>query len=99
MLSGVFLQVGFALTSFHLAEASLSAICFFVSLYYCPKISQNVFYNYSHFWYSFSNQLILFSQLENVSNLWNSNCTMYANKQKQDQVSHIQIDHAFYFSI
>ena len=97
---------GFPLTSFHLAEASLSAfwwlytlVCAIVQKYY--EIS--FICNYSPFWYSFCNQPVLFAQLRNVNKLWNNNRTVQLNKRNQNKIKtklrHIQIDDAFYCSI
>ena len=50
-------------------------------------------YNYSHFWYSFSNQPVLFVQLENINKLWNNNRTVHVNERnqtnKQTKKSHV----------
>ena len=81
---------------------------FFVALYSCacscPKISQNFFVcNYSHFWYSFCNQLVLFARLENVSKPWNNSRTVQVKERNQNKSKtksrHIQIDEGFYCSI
>ena len=65
---------GFPLTSFHLAEASLSAFSWLSTLVCVKKYHKMSFiYNYSHFWYSFCNQPALFAQFENVNNLWKNN--------------------------
>ena len=96
----------FLLTSFHLAEASLSAfswlytlVCAVAQKYYeMPFI-----YNYSHFQYSFCNQPVLFAQLENVHKLWNRNRTEHMNERNQNKSKtksrHIQINHVFYWLI
>ena len=90
---------GLALTSFHFAEASLSAFWWLYTLV-CAVVQkyQEMFfiYNYSHFQYSFCNQPILLSQLENINKLWNNNRTMHVkerfkNKNKTKSC-HIQID-------
>ena len=87
---------GFPLTSFHLAEASLSGfswlydpVCAVVQKYReMPFI-----YNYSHFEYSFYNQPVLIAKLENVNKLWNNNYNYTTatertkSKQKQNQVT------------
>ena len=98
---------GFPLTSFHLAEASLSVfLCGFIFL--CVELPKNItrcffIYNYSHLWYSFCNQPVLFAQLENVNKLWTNNRTAQVNERNQNKNKtksrHIQIDHAFYCSI
>ena len=81
---------------------------FFVALYSCacscPKISQNFFVcNYSHFWYSFCNQPVLFARLENVSKPWNNSRTVQVKERNQNKSKtksrHIQIDEGFYCSI
>ena len=66
----------FSLTSFLLAEASLSAfsqlytlVCALVQKYH--EMSFN--YNYPYFQYSFCYQPVLFAQLENGNKLWNNN--------------------------
>ena len=63
---------GLALTSFHFAEASLSAFWWLYTLV-CAVVQkyQEMFfiYNYSHFYYSFGNQPVLFTQLKNVNKL------------------------------
>ena len=83
-------------------------IFFFVALYSCacscPKISQNFFVcNYSHFWYSFCNQPVLFARLENVSKPWNNSRTVQVKERNQNKSKtksrHIQIDEGFYCSI
>ena len=42
-------------------------------------------YNYSHFWYSFCNQPVLFAKLENVSKPWNNSPTVHANERNQNK--------------
>ena len=61
-------------------------------------------YNYLHFKYSFCNQPLSFSQLENVSKLLNNNHTVNVNKRNENKnkikLRHIQIDqllHIFFF--
>ena len=53
--------------------------------------------------YSFCNQPFLFAQLENVNKLWNNNRTVLVNERNQNKNKtksrHIQIVHAFYYSI
>ena len=60
---------GLPLTSFHLAEASLSAF-WWLYTFVCPVFQKyqemSFIYNYSHFYDSFYNQPVLFAQLENV---------------------------------
>ena len=96
---------GLPLTSFHLAEASLSVfLCLYTLLCAVVQNYQMSFiYNYSHFQYSFCNQAVLFAQLENVNKLWNSNRIVHVNKQNQNKNKtnscHIQIGHVFYCSI
>ena len=79
---------GFTLISFHLAETSLSAFswlytlaCAFVQKYY----TMFFIYNYSHFWYSFCYQPVLFAQLENVNKLWNNNRTVHVTERNQNK--------------
>ena len=59
---------GFPLTYCHLAQGSLSAFSLLYTLW-CAVVQKyhkmSFIYNYSHFWYSFCNQPVLFSQLEN----------------------------------
>ena len=94
---------GFPFTSFHLTEASLSAFLWLCALVcaVAQKILRNVFNNYSHFQHSFCNQPTLFAQLKNVNKLQNNNRTVHVNKiiTKENQVSQIQIGHAFYCPI
>ena len=63
---------GFLLTSFHLAEASLSTFSWLYTLV-CAVAQKyhkmSFIYNYSHLQYSFYNQPVLFAQLENVNKL------------------------------
>ena len=63
---------GFLLTSFHLAEASLSTFLWLYTLV-CAVAQKyhkmSFIYNYSHLQYSFYNQPVLFAQLENVNKL------------------------------
>ena len=96
----------FPLTSFHLAEASLSACSWLytvVSAAVQKYHEMSFIYNYSHFQYSFCNQLVLFAQLESVNKLWNNNRTVYVNERYQNKSKtksrHIKIDHPFYCSI
>ena len=97
---------GFRLTSFHLAEASLSAFSWLHTLVRAVGLKyheMSFIYSYSYFQYSFCNQPILFAQLEKVNKLWNSNRTVHVNEPNQNKnktkLCHIQIDHAFYCSI
>ena len=64
---------GFPLTSFHLAEASLSAFSWLYTLV-CAVVQKyhemSFIYNYSHFYWSLCNQLVLFGELENVNKLY-----------------------------
>ena len=97
---------GFPFTSFHLAEALLSDFLWLytlVSALVQKYYEMSFIYNYSHYWYSFSNQPVLFAQFENVNKLWNNNLTMHVNERNQNKSktksSNIQIDHAFYCSI
>ena len=87
---------GFPLISFHLAKTSLD---FKLS---CVQLSK-IIYNYSYFWYSFSNQSVLLAQLENVNKLWNNNRNVYVKEQNQNKSKtksrHIQIEHVLYCSI
>ena len=90
---------GLPLTSFHLAEVSLSAFWWLYTLVYAvvQKYQEMSFiYNYLHFQYSFCNQPVLFAQLKNVNKLWENNCTMHVNKQLKNKNKtksrHIQID-------
>ena len=66
------------LTSFHLAEASLSTflwlytlvcVCVYVCVCVCLYVCVSFIYNYLHFWHSFCNQLVLFAQFESVNKL------------------------------
>ena len=67
---------GFPLTSFHLAEAPLSAFSWHYTLE-CAVVQKyhemSFIFNYSHFWYSFCNQPVLFAKRGNVNKLWNNN--------------------------
>ena len=90
---------GFPLTSFHLAEASLSAFSWLYTLVcvVVQKYHEMYFiYNYSHFYYSFCNQFFLFAQLENVNKLWNNNRTVNVNERNRNKnktkLRNIQID-------
>ena len=53
--------------------------------------------------YSFWNQPFSFAQLENVNKLWKNNLAVHMDKRNQNKYKtksrHIQINHAFYFSI
>ena len=74
---------GFPLTSFLLAEASLSAFSWLHAL--VCAVSQkyhemSFIYNYSHFYCSFRNQSVLFAQFESVNKLWNNNRTVQVNE-------------------
>ena len=79
---------GFPLTSFHLVETSLSAFSWLYALV-CVVVQKyhemSFIYNYSHFWYSFCNQPVLFAQFENVKKLRNNNDTVHVNKQNQNK--------------
>ena len=101
-----FLQVGFRFQyqlinlvwlSFDFFSFSWSfTIRISVVLYFCVQLSKN----YSHFYYSFCNQPVLFAQLENVNKLWKNNRTVHETERNQNKKKtksrHIQIDHAFY---
>ena len=97
---------GLTLTFFHLAEASLSAFSCFYTLV-CAVVQKyhemSFICNYSHFYYSFCNQPVLYGQLENVNKLWNNKRTVHVNERNQNKSKnmshHIQIDHAFYCSL
>ena len=72
----------FLLTSFHLAEASLSAFLWLYTLgcAFVQKYHEMFFiYNYWHYDYWFCNQPVFISQLENVNKLWNNNSTVHVN--------------------
>ena len=90
----------FLLTSFHLAEDSLSAYLWLYTLV-CAVVQK--YHNYSHLWYSFCNQLVLFAQLENVNKLLNNYRAVHVNERDQNKSTtkscHIQVDHRFYRSI
>ena len=69
-------------------------ICFFMDLYSCvcsclKYHKMSFIYNYSRFWYSFCNQPVLFSKLENVSNLWNDNRTVHVNKRNENKKNQV----------
>ena len=88
---------GFPLTSFHLAEVSLSAFLWLCTLV-CVVV-QNITKCFLFIIISdiFSthfkiNLLAIFAQLENVNKLWNNNHTVHVNEQNQ-------IDHMLYCSI
>ena len=91
---------------FHFAEASLSAFSWLYALL-CVVVQKyheiSFIYNYSHYWYLFCNQPVLFAQLENINKLWSNSRTVHVNERNQNQNKtnsrHIQIDHAFYCSI
>ena len=106
-----FLQVGFRFQyqpinlvwlSFDFFSFSWSLVFFRGFILSCVQLSK-IIYNYSYFWYSFSNQSVLLAQLENVNKLWNNNRTVHVNEQNRNKNKttsrHIQIDHAFYCSI
>ena len=79
---------GLPLTSFHLAEVSLSAFWWLYTLVYAvvQKYQEMSFiYNYLHFQYSFYNQPVLFAQLKNVNKLWENNCTMHVNERLKNK--------------
>ena len=86
-----FLQVGFRFQyqlinlvwlSFDFFSFSWSfTIRISVVLYFCVQLSKN----YSHFYYSFCNQPVLFAQLENVSKLWNNKSTVYVSERNQNK--------------
>ena len=87
---------GFPVTSFRLAEASLSAFLWLYTLV-CEVFQKyhkmSFIYNYSHFGFSFCNQTILFSQLENLSNLWTTTASYITCEQakwKQKYLAHKQ---------
>ena len=89
---------GFPLTSFHLAQASLSAfssLCTLVCAVVQKYHEMYFIFNYSHFQYSFCNQPVLFAQLENVNKLWNNNRNVHVNKRDRNKNKtkshHIQI--------
>ena len=94
---------GFPLTSFPLAEASLSAFLWLYNLL-CAVVHKyqeiSCIYNYSHPQYSFWNHPVLFTQLERLNKLWNNNHTMHVSKgnqnKKKTKSRHIQIYHAFF---
>ena len=44
--------------------------------------------HYSHFYYSFCKQPVLFVQLENIHKLWNNNCTVHLNPMEQQLHCH-----------
>ena len=78
---------GVLLTSFHLAETSLSAFSWrYILVCAVVQKSNEMFfiYNYLHFEYSFSNQPVLFAQLENLNKLCNKNRTVHVNEQNND---------------
>ena len=76
-----FILLGFPLTSFHLAVASLSAFLWLHTLV-CAVVQKNCeisfIYNYFIFYifsaHFASNLLAIFAQLENVNKLWNNAC-------------------------
>ena len=79
---------GLPLTSFHLAEVSLSAFWWLYTLVYAvvQKYQEMSFiYNYLHFQYSFYNHPVLFAQLKNVNKLWENNCTMHVNERLKNK--------------
>ena len=93
------------LTSFHLAETSLSAFLWLYTLVFA--VAQNYhemtfICNYLHFLHLFCNQLVSFAQLENVNKLWNNNCTVHVSERNQNKNKtksrHTQIDQVFYCS-
>ena len=102
---------GFPMTSFNLAETSLSAfsllytlVCAVVQKYHEISFIYFTFVcNYLHFSHSFCNQPVLFTQLEKINKLWNNNQTKHVKKRNQNKNKiksrHIQIDHAFHCSI
>ena len=79
---------GLPLSSFHLAEASLSALLCFYALV-CAVVQKyqemHFIYNYSRFYYSFCNQPVLFAQLDNVNKLWNNSCTVLVTERNQNK--------------
>ena len=97
---------GFSLTSFHLAEVSLSAFSWLYTVE-CAVIQKyhemSFIYDYSHFLYSFCHQPALFAQYENVNKPWNNNRIVHGYERSQNQNKtkprHIQIYHALYCSI
>ena len=79
---------GFPLTSSLLAEASLSVFSWLHALVcaVAQKYHEMSFiYNYSHFYYSFRNQSVLFAQFENVNKLWNNNRTVQMNERNRNK--------------
>ena len=92
--------------SIHFAEASLSAFSWLYALL-CAVVQKyheiSFIYNYSHYWYLFCNQPVLFAQLENINKLWSNSRTVHVNERNQNKNKtksrHIQIDHALYCSI
>ena len=78
---------GIPLTSFHLAEASISTFLWLYTLVCAvvQKYQMSFLYNYSHFWYTFCNQPVLSAQLENVNKLWNNNRAVDVNERNQNK--------------
>ena len=81
---------GFPLISFHLAEASLSAFWWFYNLVCVQlcKSSTKCLCNYLHFYYSFCNHSVLFTQLENIKKISKNNWAQrdgYGNGQDQNK--------------
>ena len=76
---------GFPLTSFYLAKASISAfLCFYTLVYVVVQKYLGMAFKIIHiFQYSFCNQPVLFSQLENVNKLWKNNSTMQVSERNQ----------------
>ena len=81
----------FPLTSFHLAEASISVFKWLYTLVCAvvQKYHEMFIFNYSHFQYTLCNQpvfrfffffLFLFAQLENVKKLLNNNRTVHVKE-------------------
>ena len=75
----------FPLNSFRLAKASLFAFSWLYTLT-CAVVQKyhemSFIYNYSHFWYLFCNQPVLFAQLEKVNKLWNNNHTVHMKEER-----------------
>ena len=79
---------GFPLTSYHLAEAWLSAFSWLWTL--VLQLSENItkcllFIIIHIFSIHFAMNLVLFIHLENVNKLWNNNRTVHVNKRNQNK--------------
>ena len=87
---------GFPLTSFHLAEVSLSALSWLYTLA-CAVVQK---YREMSFIQDYSISSSHFAHLENVNKSWKNNRTVRVKKRNQNKNKtksrHIQIDHAFY---